>query len=80
MVTFWKIASHSVYHMLSLLYLYVVFVGSHLGFEGGNLVLIAPWPLLSFYFLYILIIGVILFTYITFSFSSVVYLKHIREQ
>ena len=42
MVTYLERAVHSVNHMFSLLYLIVVFVVSHLGFECGNLVLIAP--------------------------------------
>ena len=44
MLTFWKRAAHSVTHMFSLLCLFVVLVVSHLGFEGGNLVLISPVP------------------------------------
>ena len=44
MANFWERAAHSVNHMFSLLYLFVVLVVSHLGFEGGNLNLIAPFP------------------------------------
>ena len=41
---FGKRASHSVNHMISLLCIFVVLVVSHLGFDDGNLVLIAPVP------------------------------------
>ena len=42
--TFWERAAHSVKHMFSLLYLFVALVVSHLGYEDGNLVLIAAVP------------------------------------
>ena len=44
MATFWEIAAHSVKHMFSLLCPFVVLVVSHLGFNDGNSVLIAPVP------------------------------------
>ena len=42
MNTFLEIAVHSVYHMFSLVCIFVVLVVSNLGFMGGNLVLIVP--------------------------------------
>ena len=44
MAIFSERTAHSVNHMFSLLCLFVVLVVSHLGFKGGNLVLIAPVP------------------------------------
>ena len=46
--TVWARAAHSVNRMFSLLCLFVTFVVSHFGFEGGTLVLIATVP--SHYF------------------------------
>ena len=40
MATFWNIAAHSIYRLLSLLCLFVALVVSHFGFEGRTLVLI----------------------------------------
>ena len=48
MATFWEIAAHSVNHMFPLLCLFVVLVVSHVGFEDGNMFLIAPVPGVSF--------------------------------
>ena len=42
MATFWERAAHSVNHIFSLFCVFVVLVVSHLGFEGGDLVLIVP--------------------------------------
>ena len=45
MATYWEIAAHSAYDMFSWYkYLIVNLVFSHLGFWGGNLFLIAPFP------------------------------------
>ena len=45
MATYWEIAAHSAYEMLSWYkYLIVSLVFSHLGFWSGNLFLIAPFP------------------------------------
>ena len=42
MTTFWERAAQSDNDMFSLLCLFVALVVSHLGFEDGNFVLIAP--------------------------------------
>ena len=44
MATFWERAAHSANRMFYLLCPCVVLVVSHLGFKGGDLVLIAPVP------------------------------------
>ena len=44
MANFWERAAHSVNHMFSSLCLFAVLFVSHLGFEGGNLALIAQVP------------------------------------
>ena len=50
MDVFWKRAAHSVNHMFSFLCPFAVFVVSHLGINGGNLILIVPAPGHCFYF------------------------------
>ena len=44
LASFWERAANSVNHMFSLLCPFVVLDVPHLGFEGGNLVLITPVP------------------------------------
>ena len=44
MTTFWERAAHSFNHVFTLLCPFIVLAVSHLGFKGGNLVLIVPVP------------------------------------
>ena len=45
MAQFWQRTAHSVYHMFSLYFGFIVIlVITHFGFEGGTLLLIAAFP------------------------------------
>ena len=44
MATLWERASHSVYHVIFVFYIFVTLVISHFGFKVETLVLIASFP------------------------------------
>ena len=53
MADFWEKAAHSVYCTFSLYFDNVIIVISRLGFEGENMILIAPVPDHCLYFIFL---------------------------